>query len=62
MEQFIDDSTVEAGGWTTVVTTLSVTLMEWFGEMTVNNFLQALMLIGSIIFLYYKIIKTVIQK
>jgi len=55
MDQFLDSNAAQAGGWTTVVGSLFLTVMEWMGEMTVNDFLQGILLVGSIIFLFYKI-------
>lgn len=45
----------QAGGWTTVAGSAILAIMEWFSSVTVNDFLQAVMLVGSLIFLYYKI-------
>ena len=58
MDQYLDSDIAQAGGWTTVVGSLFLTIMEWFGEMTVNDFLQGILLVGSIIFLWYKILNS----
>ena len=58
MDQYLDSDIAQAGGWTTVVGSLFLTIMEWFGEMTVNDFLQGILLVGSIVFLWYKILNS----
>ena len=45
----------QAGGWTTVAGSAVMAIVEWFSTITINDFLQGIMLVGSLIFLYYKI-------
>jgi hypothetical protein len=54
--EVLDNDLAQAGGWTTVVGTFFLWVLEWLAELTVNDFLQGVMLIGSIIFLWYKIV------
>jgi hypothetical protein len=52
----LDSDLAQAGGWTTVVGTVLLNIMEWIGHLTVNDVLQGMLLVGSVIFLYYKIL------
>jgi hypothetical protein len=54
--EVLDSDLAQAGGWSTVVGSVFLTIMEWLGELTVNDILQGILLIGSIIFLWYKIV------
>ena len=58
MQEFVDNDLAQAGGWTTVGGSIFLTVMDWLGTMTVNDFLQGVMLVGSIIFLAYKILNS----
>ena len=58
MEQFLDSNAAQAGGWTTVASSIFLTVLEWMGEMTVNDVLQGILLVGSIVFLWYKILNS----
>lgn len=51
----LNSDLAQAGGWSTVFGSLILSVGEWLGEFTVNGFLQGIMLVGSIVFLYYKI-------
>jgi hypothetical protein len=55
MQGLLETDIAQAGGWTTVAGSLFLFIMEQLADLTVNDFLQGLMLVGSIIFLFYKI-------
>jgi hypothetical protein len=52
----LDSDLAQAGGWTTVAGSVVLSIMEWIGHLTVNDVLQGILLVGSVIFLYYKIL------
>jgi hypothetical protein len=52
----LDSDLAQAGGWTTVAGSVFLSIMEWIGHLTVNDALQGILLVGSVIFLYYKIL------
>lgn len=55
MDGYLETDIAQAGGWTTVGGSLFLFIMEQLADLTVNDFLQGLMLLGSIVFLFYKI-------
>lgn len=61
MNEFLDSDVAQAGGWISLVSSIALTLIEWVTKLPVNDSLQAVMLIGSIIFLYYKIKHSVLD-
>jgi len=55
MNEVLNSDIAQAGGWTTVYLSIGLTVLEWLGETTVNDILQGVLLLGSIVFLWFKI-------
>ena len=55
MDNVLDSDLAQAGGYLTWVSTIAMTLLEWVGTLEINDVLQALTALGSLLFLYYKI-------
>jgi hypothetical protein len=55
MDNVLDSDLAQAGGYLTWVSTITMTLLEWVGTLEINDVLQALTALGSLLFLYYKI-------
>jgi hypothetical protein len=55
MDNVLDSDLAQAGGYLTWVSTIAMTLLEWVGSLEINDVLQALTALGSLLFLYYKI-------
>jgi hypothetical protein len=55
MQEDFNMDIAQAGGWTTVASSFFLSVMELLGDVTVNDFLQGILLVGSIVFLYFKI-------
>jgi hypothetical protein len=52
----LDSDLAQAGGWSTVAGSVFLWVMELLGNMSVNDVLQGILLVGSIVFLYYKML------
>ena len=55
MDNVLDSDLAQAGGYLTWVSTITMTLLEWVGTLEINDVLQGLTALGSLLFLYYKI-------
>ena len=55
MSEFLNSEVAQTGGWLTVSASIGLTFVEWLRLIPVNDILQGVMLVGSIVFLYYKI-------
>lgn len=55
MSDTLTTDLAEAGGWSTVAGTLFLSAMELMEQLSVNDVLHGILLLGSIVFLYYKI-------
>lgn len=55
MDNVLDSDLAQAGGYLTWVSTIAMTLLEWAGSLEINDVLQGLTALGSLLFLYYKI-------
>lgn len=54
----MDSDLAQAGGWSAVVSSIMMSMMEWAVGLTVNDVLQGFMYAGSALFLYYKIVNS----
>ena len=55
MQEFIDNPIANLSGWTTVVTSIALSILEIVAKLPVNDILQSIASLGAIVFLYYKI-------
>jgi hypothetical protein len=55
MDNVLDSDLAQAGGYLTWVSTITMALLEWVGSLEINDVLQGLTALGSLLFLYYKI-------
>jgi hypothetical protein len=55
MDDILDSDLAQAGGYLTWISTITMTLLEWASSLEVNDILQALTALGSLLFLYYKV-------
>lgn len=55
MQDLVENPLANIGGWTTVVTSITLSLFEWLARFPINDILQSVASFGAIIFLWYKI-------
>ena len=52
----MDSDIAQASGWSAVITSIMVSIMDWASDLSINEILQGFMYFGSSLFLYYKIV------
>ena len=52
----MDNDIAQASGWSAVITSIMISIMDWASDLSINEILQGFMYFGSSLFLYYKIV------
>jgi hypothetical protein len=55
MDEILDSDLAQAGGYLTWVSTITMTILEWVSSLEINDVLQGVAALGSLVFLFYKI-------
>lgn len=55
MNNLLENDIAQAGGWSTVILSISLSLIDWVCQFPVNDILQSVASFGAIVFLWYKI-------
>lgn len=53
--EFLNSDIAQVSGYTTVVATVGMSLLDWIGSIPINDGLQFMVSLGGFVFLFYKI-------
>lgn len=62
MDNLLESTGVQAGGYTVTVSAVGLWLIEWFSQFPVDFALKVGMGIGGMLFVYYKVASQRLQK
>jgi hypothetical protein len=55
MDDVLNSDVAQTGGWMTFVGAALANIIEWLGKIPVNDYMQVLLSIGGVLFIFYKI-------